>query len=112
MSRLGHFEFGLDRRAVHTGDAGRYEAIRSAWACGDDIEGYALAWDDLYRHIADQLDASPSLRAATLVVGTKNCVTPPKVRCGACSTIAGWTSAPAAQTRLAARVQDESTAPS
>lgn len=68
MSSLGHFEFGLDRRAVHTGDPGRYDAIRTAWARGDEIAGYALAWADLYAHIAEQLDASPSLRAATLVV--------------------------------------------
>lgn len=68
MSRLGHFEFGRDRRAVHTGNASRYEAIRAAWDRGDEVEGYALAWADLYAHIADQLEASPSLRAATLVV--------------------------------------------
>ncbi len=68
MSRLGHFEFGLDRRAIHAGDAQRHAAILAAWARGDEFEGYALAWDDLYRHIADQLDASPSLRVATLIV--------------------------------------------
>lgn len=108
MSRLGHFEFGLDRRAVHTGNAARYEAIRSAWARGDDIEGYAMAWDDLYRHIADQLDASPSLRTATLVVRHEALCDAPEAQVRRLFDHCGLPLGPGAQTRLAARVQDES----
>ncbi|HEY1075904.1 MAG TPA: sulfotransferase [Fontimonas sp.] len=111
MSRLGHFEFGLDRRAVHTGDAARYEAIRSAWARGDDVEGYALAWDDLYRHIADQLDASPSLRAATVVVRHEALCDHPEAQLQRLFDHCALALAPAARTRLAARLRDESAAP-
>ncbi|MFP5305368.1 MAG: sulfotransferase [Gammaproteobacteria bacterium] len=68
MRRLGHFEFGLDRRAVHTGDERAAERIREAWAAGRDAEGYARSWSDVYRYVADRLDASPSLREAVLVV--------------------------------------------
>jgi hypothetical protein len=68
MSRLGHFEFGLDRRPIHTGDGTQAEAIAAAWRDGREAEGYARAWDDLYRFIADRMDAMPALREAVLVV--------------------------------------------
>lgn len=68
MQRLGHFEFGLDRRTVDCGVAGEADAIRAAWARGADLEGYALAWDSLYRFVADRLDSQPALKAATLLV--------------------------------------------
>lgn len=68
MSRLGHFEFGLDRRPVHTGDGSEAEAVAAAWAAGREAEGYARAWNDLYRFVADRLAAMPTLRDAVLVV--------------------------------------------
>ncbi|WP_281783232.1 sulfotransferase [Sinimarinibacterium flocculans] len=68
MSRLGHFEFGLDRRPVHIGDGSEAAAIAAAWAAGREAEGYARAWNDLYRFVADRLDAMPALREAVLIV--------------------------------------------
>ncbi len=111
MSRLGHFEFGLDRRAVHTGDATRYAAIREAWAQGNGIEGYALAWDDLYRHIADQLDASPSLRAATLVVRHEELRSAPQAQVGRLFDHCGLEMAPAELGRLSTRLQTQAGEP-
>lgn len=67
MQRLGHFEFGLDRRVVHT-DPDEAAAIARAWEQGREIEGLALAWNALYRFVADRLDASPALRAASCIV--------------------------------------------
>lgn len=68
MRRLGHFEFGLDRRPVHTGDDDLMAAIHDAWRHGRDVEGYALSWHALYRFVADSLDADAVLRDAVLVV--------------------------------------------
>lgn len=68
MRRLGHFEFGLDRRAVHTGDEQAAARIAQAWDAGREAEGYARAWSDLYGYVARRLDASPSLRESVIVV--------------------------------------------
>jgi hypothetical protein len=66
--RLGCFEFGLDRRPIHSGDGAQAEAIAAAWRDGREAEGYARAWNDLYRFVADRMDAMPALREAMLVV--------------------------------------------
>lgn len=68
MQRAGHFEFGLDRRAIHAGDDAEAGAIAAAWAQGREIEGWARQWHTVYAHVAAALEASPALRAATLVV--------------------------------------------
>jgi len=41
MRRVGHFEFGLDRRPINTGDAETARTIERLWAEGRDLEGYA-----------------------------------------------------------------------
>jgi Sulfotransferase family len=68
MSRSGHFEFGLDRRPVNSGDTSVTAEVRKLWAEGREIEGWALYWKDLYGHVADALKADDALRRATLVV--------------------------------------------
>ena len=68
MQRVGHFEFGLDRRAINTGDDAEAEAIMSAWRRGDDVEGLARLWRNVHNHVVDRLEASPVLRDATRIV--------------------------------------------
>jgi hypothetical protein len=68
MRRVGHFEFGLDRRPIHAGDAAAVAGIVSAWERGEELEGWARHWDHVYRFVADRLDANPELKAASLVV--------------------------------------------
>lgn len=68
MRRVGHFEFGLDRRAVNVGDDAMTNRISELWKAGQEVEGWALYWSDIYRHVADTLDADPVLREACLVV--------------------------------------------
>lgn len=67
MRRSGHFEFGLDRRPINTGDPRIAEVVR-LWDQGREVEGWALYWALLYGHVADSLEASPALREATLVL--------------------------------------------
>jgi hypothetical protein len=78
MSRLGHFEFGRDRRPIHIGDGGQAAAIIAAWDAGREVEGYARAWNDLYRFVADRLDAMPVLREAVLIVRHEDLCTEPE----------------------------------
>lgn len=68
MSAAGHYEFGLDRRPIHTGDAARIEAVQAAWNAGDEVRGWALYWDMLYRFIHRQLAGNPALKEAACIV--------------------------------------------
>jgi hypothetical protein len=67
MRRIGHFEFGLDRRPINVGD-GVMPAILAAFEGGEEVLGWALYWASLHRYLADRLEASAALRAAVHVV--------------------------------------------
>jgi hypothetical protein len=68
LRRIGHFEFGADRRPINPGDTAAVEEIQALWARGDELAGWARYWALLHRFLADQLDADPALRAACLIV--------------------------------------------
>ena len=68
MQRVGHFEFGLDRRPINVGDTALLALITDAWARGDEVEGWARYWAYIYGHLADRLAANPALNEASLVV--------------------------------------------
>lgn len=67
MRRIGHFEFGLDRRPVNVGD-GAMSGILQAFHDGEEVRGQALYWASLHNWLADRLDANAALRAAVRVV--------------------------------------------
>jgi hypothetical protein len=68
MRWSGHFEFGLDRRPMHLGDAARVRQVLDAWAAGEEVRGLAIYWDMVYRYLAHLLDADAPVRDAALVV--------------------------------------------
>jgi hypothetical protein len=68
LQRVGHFEFGLDRRPVNAGDPATIERILACWHDGLEVEGWARYWSHIYGHVADRLEADPELRDAALVV--------------------------------------------
>jgi hypothetical protein len=68
MRRVGHFEFGLDRRAVNVGDGAETARIEDAWRRGDEVEGWARYWSQIYGFVADRLAANERLREAALLV--------------------------------------------
>lgn len=65
LRRVGHFEFGLGRRAINTGDADAALEIEALWAEGRDIEGYARLWTQVYGFVLDQLASQPALAQAS-----------------------------------------------
>jgi hypothetical protein len=80
LQRVGHFEFGLDRRPVNIGDADGIGEILNLWQGGAEVEGWARYWSQLYGYVADRLEANPRLRDATLLVGFEElCREPRKV---------------------------------
>ena len=68
LRRAGHFEFGLDRRPINVGDAGTVADIQIAWRNGAEVEGWAHYWNQIHGWLADRLEQSSALRAASLVV--------------------------------------------
>jgi len=68
MRRVGHFEFGLDRRPINVGDADGAAAIARLWEQGEEVRGLARQWHAIYGHLADRLEADAALRDAVLVI--------------------------------------------
>jgi hypothetical protein len=68
MRRSGHYEFGLDRRPMNLGDGGRVRQILEAWACGDEVRGWALSWDMVYSYLDSLLESDSRVREAAMVV--------------------------------------------
>lgn len=83
MQRVGHFEFGLDRRPVNVGDPAGVADVMAAWNRGDEVEGWARYWAQIHGHVADRLAASPRLRDATLVVRFEELCRSPRETLGA-----------------------------
>lgn len=68
LRRVGHFEFGLDRRPINTGDHPAVQQIEQLWADGREVEGWARYWAMIHTALADQLDADDTLQQATKIV--------------------------------------------
>jgi Sulfotransferase family len=68
LRALGHFEFGLDRRPINFGDDAGVQSVLTAWTGGNEVEGWALYWRQVYGYLADLLEAQEPVRRAALVV--------------------------------------------
>ncbi len=68
LQRVGHFEFGLDRRPINPADNAAVASVEECWRRGEEARGWARYWAMIYRHIADQLDADTALARRCLVV--------------------------------------------
>ncbi|RJS94496.1 sulfotransferase [Salinisphaera sp. Q1T1-3] len=68
LRRVGHFEFGLDRRPINPGDEARVEQIEALWADGREIEGWSRYWALMYDALADELAGDAAVNEAALVV--------------------------------------------
>ncbi|WP_423823340.1 sulfotransferase [Salinisphaera sp. SPP-AMP-43] len=68
LRRVGHFEFGLDRRPIHTGDDDAVQAVQDLWSEGREVEGWARYWAMVYGALAEQLaDDDPLANAAQVI---------------------------------------------
>lgn len=63
----GHFEFGLGRKLIHTGDDAKIKAVQESFSAGRDTQGWARYWDALYAYGLGLLDDA-ALRNSILVV--------------------------------------------
>jgi hypothetical protein len=77
LQRIGHFEFGLDRRPINTGDHERVQHILELWESGAEVEGWATYWALIHDFLAAELTARPGLHEAVRVVRYESfCNTP------------------------------------
>ncbi|MCA1779355.1 MAG: sulfotransferase [Xanthomonadaceae bacterium] len=60
----GHFEFGLDKRCINTGDGRAALEIQAAWTAGDSVQGWALYWAGVYGALLKATEKNPRLRDA------------------------------------------------
>jgi hypothetical protein len=79
MRRLRHYEFGLDRRPIHIGDAEAVGAAQRLWDAGEDARGYAVQWSSVYGHVLGQLANNARLAAASLIVRYEDLCDDPEV---------------------------------
>ena len=68
LQQAGHFEFGLDRRPINTGDDAATGEVIRLWREGDELRGWSRYWSLLYGYVAERLRANQRLRDAALVV--------------------------------------------
>lgn len=68
LQRVGHFEFGLNRRPINSGDHERTAQVIELWEKGAEVEGWATYWAMTHDFLADVLAARPQLRAAVHIV--------------------------------------------
>ena len=68
LRRVGHYEFGPDRRAINTGDASCARNIEALWAVGEEVRGWARYWASIHNFLAERLEANALLRKAVRLV--------------------------------------------
>ena len=64
LQHVGHFEFGLDRRAVCIGNQVAQEVMH-LWQQGEEVRGSARYWASLYGWLHNQLEQDAQLSEAT-----------------------------------------------
>lgn len=79
LSRSGHFEFGLDRRAPVIGSPGEAAEIDRLWREGNEAAGWAALWAATYGHVLSVLEADPALKEAVKIVRYEELCTAPSV---------------------------------
>lgn len=78
LQRVGHYEFGLDRRPINTAGEGAVQVIIDLWAKGAEVEGWARYWDHIHSYLADALERNSRLREAALIVRYEDLCSAPR----------------------------------
>jgi hypothetical protein len=70
MRRVGHFEFGLDRRPIHLGPETAPETaeVSALWDAGEELRGWAVYWRAIHGFLLDQIENDEALSRAVHLV--------------------------------------------
>lgn len=104
MRRVGHFEFGLDRRPINLGDAADSAEIAALWASGEEVRGWSRYWSSIYRFVSDRIQGDPLLRKHVLVVRYEDLCEQPRTTLESVFAHAELELAPKHLTEIAARL--------
>ncbi len=67
LARVGHFEFGPDRKPIHLGNDAETQKVVELWAEGREVEGWAQYWASIHAHVA-RMREDEDLAGSILVV--------------------------------------------
>jgi hypothetical protein len=104
MQRVGHYEFGLNRRIVNVGDPEAVRGIERLWQEGQEVRGWARYWAMLYGFVLDQRQADPELAKAVMLVRYEDLCDRPEATLGAVFAHAGLPASPEAIAAMAGRL--------
>lgn len=77
LRRVGHYEFGLDRVPINTGDDGVIADIIGLWEHGEEILGWARYWNQIYAYLVERLENNSQLNSASrLIIFEDLCAAP------------------------------------
>jgi hypothetical protein len=68
LRRVGHFEFGADRRPIRIDDGPTTAEIVALWQAGEEVRGWARYWAQVHHYIADLMGRRRDLRPAIQIV--------------------------------------------
>ena len=68
LDRVGHFEFGANRRPVHTGNVELTRSILANWNNVDEVRGWAQYWSSIYGYVADLLERNEEIARHAIIV--------------------------------------------
>ncbi|MEI6515040.1 MAG: sulfotransferase [bacterium] len=68
LRRVGHFEFGPDRRVINAGDTARAREVEALWAAGEEVRGWARYWASIHGFLADRMESNQVFRKAVRLV--------------------------------------------
>lgn len=68
FQRQGHFEFGLDRRPLNSGNTEEIKQVMNAWNEGEEIKGWALYWSHTYSYLSQTIKNNPELEDACKII--------------------------------------------
>lgn len=103
LRRVGHYEFGQDRRPMNLADPAATEEIIELWRRGEELRGWARYWSQVHHFIADALDLDPALRRAVQIVRYENLCAEPRATISALLTHCGLQPTPGFLTSAAGR---------
>jgi len=67
LTRLGHFEFGPNRKAIDINSDG-YDITMSHWNNGEDYMGYIQQWEDVYSFVSETYLSDSRIRNSIHIV--------------------------------------------
>lgn len=105
LRRVGHFEFGMDRAPIHTGDSVATEKIISAWEAGDQLSGWITYWNTLHNYLLERIVANHQLAAAARFVIFEQLCAEPRMQLAAITQHCGVDTDNTFISRAAARIQ-------